>query len=48
MPLKHSWGNGDNYRELEDVVWLCDLAFLTDFTGKSSSLIIIIIIIVLA
>ena len=29
---------GDDYRELQDVVWLCDLAFLTDFTGKLSTL----------
>lgn len=29
---------GDNYQQLRDLDWQCDLAFLADFTGKLSAL----------
>lgn len=29
---------GDNYQQLCDLDWQCDLAFLADFTGKLSTL----------
>ncbi|XP_047038576.1 general transcription factor II-I repeat domain-containing protein 2B-like isoform X2 [Helicoverpa zea] len=29
---------GDDYRQLRDLDWQCDLAFLADFTGKLSTL----------